>query len=172
MEQISWWRPIDEPSDGFATYKASGNQHAVPGHVVGQRRRQEQYRAGGFIRRTGALADSKDAVAVGDDSKEQLRPLDIAHTHKEENQMSLKRIALGAVLFAVILLSGLALFRAQPVAAQVYETSGGAIPKAWGRLVGSGAFPTGGSALYFEAADGTVRIYNFDRAQVLVLPRN
>ena len=44
----------------------------MPGYVVGQRRRQEQYRARCFIRRTGALADSKDAVAVGDDSEEQL----------------------------------------------------------------------------------------------------
>lgn len=85
--------------------------------------------------------------------------------------MNFKRSGLAAALFTFILLSGLAWFRSQPVAAQTPEGQA-PIPKAWGRLVAPGVFPTGGSALVFEAPDGTVRIYDIKYRGVLVFPRN
>jgi hypothetical protein len=90
--------------------------------------------------------------------------------------MSRKRILLSTPILVVTLVAGFGLFRPKTAVAQqsgIPEHRRSAIPKAFGRLVGGGVYPEGGSGLFFEAGDGTIRIVRIDgRYEVIVFPRN
>lgn len=81
--------------------------------------------------------------------------------------MNRNRVLLASVFVLALIAITIGFFCAMTAVAQQAQISASApIPKDWGRLVAQGAYPSGGTALYFEAADGTVRIVKLTRVGV------